>query len=118
MENRALFASIPSAKVSTAMVVKPGFFASTRNPYLTSCQKVIIGHPRVNTRERSDAQLYAALPSVRDAFGDCDWFPLGFRDSCIHLPNYPGPSFAERNAFHSHRNATIGSTFAARRAGI
>ncbi|PYV23388.1 MAG: hypothetical protein DMG24_14080 [Acidobacteria bacterium] len=38
----AMFAPIPRASVSTATAVKPGFFASTRRPYLKSCSIVFI----------------------------------------------------------------------------
>src|SRR5580704_7088901 len=44
-ENSAVFAPIPSASVSTAIAVNPGFFSRTRNPYRTSCQKFVMDHP-------------------------------------------------------------------------
>jgi hypothetical protein len=41
----AVFAPMPRARVSTATVVKPGDFASIRNPCRKSCQRVCIDTP-------------------------------------------------------------------------
>jgi hypothetical protein len=41
----AVFAPTPSAKESTAMLVKPGLFQSARSPYRVSCNNVVIQTP-------------------------------------------------------------------------
>src|SRR5271155_3794080 len=48
----AVFAPIPSARVSTAIAVNAGFFASIRIPYFKSCNRVpmrMLLHPRINS---------------------------------------------------------------------
>jgi hypothetical protein len=42
MENRAAFAPIPSARVTTAAVVKPGARRSERAAYFRSCVRLSI----------------------------------------------------------------------------
>ena len=41
----AVFAPTPNARESTATIVKPGLFQSTRSPYRTSCNNVVIKTP-------------------------------------------------------------------------
>src|SRR4051794_637559 len=42
----AVFAPTPKARESTATIVKPGLFQSTRSAYRTSCNNVVITTPR------------------------------------------------------------------------
>src|SRR5262249_4464255 len=44
-EKSALFAPIPSASVRIAAAANPQFFANTRSPYTTSCQKFFMARP-------------------------------------------------------------------------
>ena len=46
-----LFAPIPKASVRTATTVKPGVFASVRQPYRRSCKNPFIGNLRVSGSE-------------------------------------------------------------------
>src|SRR6266496_3530201 len=86
----AVQAPIPSASVSTATAVKPGFFSSWRKANLRSfmvhCQKSVVSCPL--SIRLSDFDLEASF---------------GFRVSSF--------------GFHSHLNAFIGSTRVARLAG-
>jgi hypothetical protein len=41
----AVFAPTPKARESTATIVKPGLFQSTRSPYRISCNNVVIQTP-------------------------------------------------------------------------
>ena len=41
----AVFAPTPKARESTATIVKPGLFQSTRSPYRISCNNVVIKTP-------------------------------------------------------------------------
>src|SRR5206468_6527204 len=43
----AVFAPTPKARESTATIVKPGLFRSTRSAYRVSCNNVVIETPRV-----------------------------------------------------------------------
>ena len=84
----AVLAPMPSARVSTAMAVNAGFFASIRRPKRMSRQKLFTACPSYQQRSkpnfvfRLDCRLTMQAP--------------GFKPACISLefkPNSPSASF-------------------------
>ena len=59
----AVFAPTPKARESTATIVKPGFFQSTRSPNRMSCNNVVIKTPRCQSL--SDFDHGGTTPLVR-----------------------------------------------------
>src|SRR5215510_13226252 len=99
-EKIAVFAPIPSANVSTATNVRPGFLANIRTPNRKSCQNLFIIHPYRNSESLESPESPESPESL--ALNP---------DSPDSLDSLDSPDC------YSYLSAIIGSTFIARQAG-
>src|SRR6202795_161409 len=70
----AVFAPMPSARVSTATIVKPGEFTSIRSPCRKSCQNICMARPLKSAGLKADLLPNGVLVSL---FVACVYQPVG-----------------------------------------